>query len=51
MPLIDSATKDALKFNIEREIEAGKKPKQAAAIGYAVQRRALGKKKRPKTGY
>lgn len=30
--------------NIKKEIEAGKKPKQAVAIGYAVQREAIAKK-------
>jgi len=40
MPLIKSKSKKALRQNIRTEIEAGKPPKQAAAIGYAVQRRA-----------
>jgi len=40
MPLIKSASKKARQVNIEREIAAGKKPSQAVAIGYAVQRRA-----------
>jgi len=48
MPLIDSATEDALRMNIKREIEAGKDPKQAAAIGYATQRRA---RRKGKKGY
>lgn len=36
--LIQSASKKALKKNIETEIKAGKDPKQAAAIAYSVQR-------------
>jgi hypothetical protein len=44
MPLIDSDTKAALRENIAREIAAGKKPKQAVAIGYAVRRRARKKR-------
>lgn len=39
MPLEQSGSKEARERNIKREIEAGKDPKQAAAIGYAVQRR------------
>ena len=42
MPLIKSKTKKARQENIKREIAAGKDPKQAVAIGYAVQRRAAG---------
>jgi len=38
MPLIESGSKAAREENIGREIEAGKDPKQAAAIGYSVQR-------------
>lgn len=30
--------------NIDKEIKAGKKPAQAVAIGYAVQREAIAKK-------
>ena len=44
-------TPKALKANIKKEIEAGKPPKQAVAIGYAVQREAqkdAGKKPTPK---
>jgi len=48
MPLIDSATKKALHENIRREIDAGRDPKQAAAIGYSMQRRA---KKKKRSGY
>lgn len=40
MPLIKSASKEALKENIGKEIGAGKDPKQAAAIAYSVQRKA-----------
>jgi len=47
MPLIASMTPRALKANIKAEIEAGKPPKQAVAIGYAVKREAE-KKKAPK---
>lgn len=44
MPLIKSPTKKARNENIKREIEAGKDPKQAAAIGYSVQRKAKAKR-------
>ena len=44
MPLIKSASKKARQTNIKREIDAGKPIKQAVAIGYAVARRAGGKK-------
>lgn len=40
MPLIKSASKKSLQSNIKKEIEAGKKPKVAEAIGYSVQRKA-----------
>lgn len=40
MPLEKSATNEARERNIKREIEAGKPPAQAAAIGYAEQREA-----------
>lgn len=40
MPLINSKTDKARSENIATEIRAGKDPKQAAAIGYAEQRRA-----------
>lgn len=46
MPLIKSKSKKALRKNIATEIRAGKPPKQAAAIGYSVQRRAGRKSKR-----
>ena len=40
MPLKKSASDKARSENIKREIEAGKPPKQAAAIAYRVQREA-----------
>jgi len=52
MPLIASMTPKALKANIKKEIEAGKPPKQAVAIGYSVQREAekkANKKTTPKS--
>lgn len=45
MPLIKSAKKEALQKNIGKEIAAGKKPSQAAAIAYSVQREAKKAKK------
>ncbi len=46
MPLLKSKSKAALRKNVEAEIHAGKPPKQAYAIGKAVQRRAARKGKR-----
>jgi hypothetical protein len=43
MPLIKSGSKKAREANIKAEIKAGKPPKQAVAIGYAVQRKNKGK--------
>ncbi len=40
--LIESGSEEAREKNIETEIAAGTPPKQAVAIGYAVQRRAGG---------
>jgi hypothetical protein len=40
MPLTKSSSKKALQSNIRAEIKAGKPPKQAAAIGYSVKRKA-----------
>lgn len=40
MPLVHSSSNAARSKNIAREIEAGKDPKQAAAIAYSVQRKA-----------
>ena len=45
MPLIKSRSKAALKHNIRAEIRAGRPPKQAVAIAFAVKRRASGRKK------
>lgn len=45
MPLIKSKSKAAFKKNVEREIAAGKQPKQAVAIAYATKRAAT---KQPK---
>lgn len=39
MPLIDSATKAAIRENTKREIAAGKPPAQAYAIANSVARR------------
>jgi hypothetical protein len=46
MPLIRSTSDKARSENIRREIEAGKPPKQAEAIGYSEQREAAKKPKR-----
>lgn len=46
MPLIKGKSDKARSENIKREIEAGKDPKQAAAIAYSVQRKAGGKDSR-----
>lgn len=43
MPLIEGKSDKSRAENIKTEVEAGKDPKQAAAIGYAVQRRVEGK--------
>lgn len=48
MPLIKSKTNAARSENIATEIKSGRDPKQAAAIGYAIQRRAAHKKDRRK---
>lgn len=40
MPLIEGKSDKTRSENIATEIKAGKDPKQAAAIGYSVQRRA-----------
>ena len=44
MPLKKGTSDKTRQANIKREIEAGKPIKQAVAIGYAVQREAIGKK-------
>lgn len=43
MPLTKSTSKPAFKKNVEREIAAGKPPRQAVAIAYAVKREAARK--------
>ncbi len=40
MPLIHSSSKAAREKNIKTEIDSGRDPKQAVAIGYSVQRHA-----------
>lgn len=44
MPLSKGTTKKSVQNNIQTEIEAGKDPKQAAAIAYAKQRENIAKK-------
>lgn len=44
MPLVKATSKKAFSTNIKREIQAGKPPKQAAAIAYSVKRKASGKR-------
>lgn len=48
MPLTYSKSKPALRRNTEREIAAGKPPKQAYAIAKRVQRKARAKGRRRK---
>jgi len=43
MPLIKSTSKKAFQKNVKKEIAAGKPPKQAVAIAYAVKRQAAKK--------
>ena len=43
MPLKKSSSKKAFKENIKAEVKAGKKPNQAVAIAYSVQKRAKGR--------
>ena len=45
MPLIQSTTKNAIRENTDREISAGKPPKQAYAIANSVRRRLLKKRR------
>lgn len=45
MPLIKSSSNKARSANIGKEIASGRKPAQAAAIAYSVQREAEKKKK------
>ena len=40
MPLKKSPTKEAFRANVKAEVKAGKPIKQAAAIAYAVKRKA-----------
>jgi len=44
MPLVKSSSDKARSKNIAAEINAGKKPSQAAAIAYSIQRKSKGKK-------
>lgn len=44
MPLSSGTSNEARESNIETEIAAGKKPKEAVAIGYAKQRENAAKK-------
>jgi len=46
MPLKKSASDKSRSANIATEIRAGKKPAQAEAIAYSVQRKAKGGKKK-----
>jgi hypothetical protein len=46
MPLKKSASKQAFKENIRKEVAAGKPDKQAVAIAYAEKREAEKKKKK-----
>ena len=45
MPLLKDVGKKAFDRNVKAEIAAGKPPKQAVAIAYAVKREAAKKKK------
>ena len=44
MPLKKSGGKEAFRENVKAEVKAGKPPKQAVAIAYAVKRDAAKKK-------
>jgi hypothetical protein len=44
MPLKKGTSKKAFQYNVKKEIESGKSPKQAVAIAYA-QKKKAGKKK------
>jgi hypothetical protein len=48
MPLIKSTSKKAFKENVEKEIAAGKPPKQAVAIAYSTRRAAATKTSKSK---
>lgn len=43
MPLVKSASKDAFRKNVAAEVRSGKKPDQAVAIAYSVQRKTATK--------
>jgi hypothetical protein len=43
MPLVKSASKNAMRKNIKAEVKAGKPVKQAVAIAYSVKRAAAKK--------
>jgi hypothetical protein len=43
MPLVKSSSKAAFRKNVAAEVNAGKKPAQAVAIAYSVQRKAASK--------
>lgn len=45
MPLLKDVGKKAFDRNVKAEIDAGKPPKQAVAIAYAIKREAAKKKK------
>jgi hypothetical protein len=45
MPLVNSTTKQGVRINTQREIDAGKDPRQAYAIANALRRRAIAKKR------
>lgn len=45
MPLQKSSSQKAFQHNVRAEIKAGKKPAQATAIAYSVQREARRKEK------
>lgn len=49
MPLKKSTSKKAFQENVKKEIAAGKPPKQAVAISYAVKREAAKKSNKRKT--
>lgn len=48
MPLIKGTSKKTLAKNIRTEIRAGRPPKQAIAIAFAVKRRAQAAKRKKK---
>lgn len=43
MPLVKSTSKAAFRKNVAAEVNAGKKPAQAVAIAYSVQRKTASK--------